>query len=175
MAEALLPAYAMAAGVLLFAGLAKLRSPGPAQLALGSFALPPRRSLARALGGAEALIGGVCLVAPGTVVRLALAAVYVALGGGTAARWLRGERQVPCGCFGDVSASLHAGHVAVNLCFAAVAAMALLIPPEPLPEAVGHGPAGAALLAGIGCAVYLCVSFLALFPDAWHAFGGDDA
>jgi hypothetical protein len=175
MADALLPAFAMAAGVLLFAGLAKLRSPAPAQLALGSFALPPKRSLARAVGGAEALIGGACLVAPAAPARLALAAAYVALAGGSTALWLRGDRRVPCGCFGDAEAWVHTGHVALNLCFAAVAAIALLIPPVPLPEAVVHAPAGPVLIAGIACAVYLCLAFLSLFADAWHAFGGEDA
>jgi hypothetical protein len=48
--EALLPLLATAAGVMVLAGVAKLRSPGSAQEALSTFGLPPSAELARGVG-----------------------------------------------------------------------------------------------------------------------------
>jgi hypothetical protein len=65
--------------------------------------------------------------------------------------------------------------VLLNVCLAAVAGAALVVTPARLPDAVAQGPAGAVLLAGIACAVYLTLALLSQFPAAWHAYGDDDA
>jgi Methylamine utilisation protein MauE len=174
MADALLPPLAAAAGLMLLAGLAKLRSPGPAQAALSAFGLPAGPMLARGIGAAEATVGALCLLAPGRPATIALAAAYLALGAATGVRLARGERQAPCGCFGN-SAALHLGHLLLNLAFAAVAAAAFLAPPTSLAQMLGRGPAALVLVAGVGCSIYLALALLALFPDAWRAFGGEDA
>jgi methylamine utilization protein MauE len=175
MADALLPLFAMAAGVLLLAGLAKLRSPAAAQAALASFGLPPSAALARAIGAAEAGIGALCLILPGGAGALALAAAYLALTLATGARWSRGEREAPCGCFGDASSSIHLGHVGLNAALALVAAVSVLAPPAGLASALAASPAaGLALVAGVGCSVYLALTLLTLFPDSWRAYGGGD-
>jgi hypothetical protein len=175
MADALLPPFALAAGVMLLAGVAKLRAPAATQRALAGLGLPPARSLASAIGAAEASIGSICLLAPFVVARIALAAAYLGLAGVTAARRLGGDREAPCGCFGDASRSTHLGHVVANLLFAAIAAAATAIAPIGLPEALADGPAGFVLLAGIVCSVYLAVAILALLPESWRAYGGDHA
>lgn len=175
MADALLPPFAVAAGLMLFAGLAKLRSPGAAQAALSAFGLPAGLMFARGIGAAEAAVGALCLVAPGRPAAIALAAAYPALAAATGVRLARGQRQAPCGCFGNASATLHLGHLVLNLAFAAVAAAAVLAPPTSLAEMLGRGPAALALVAGVGCSIYLALSLLALFPDAWRAYGGEDA
>jgi uncharacterized membrane protein YphA (DoxX/SURF4 family) len=166
----------MAAGVMLFAGLTKLRSPGAAQQSLGAFGLPPSPALARSVGATEAGIGGLCLFAPGEIARIALATAYLGLAVATGVRWLEGERESPCGCFGDASSRTHLGHVFLNLVFAAVGVTAVLVPPTGVVKILGEGPAALALLAGIGCSVYLTVVLLTLFPDSWRAYGaGEDA
>jgi Methylamine utilisation protein MauE len=168
--EALLPLLAIAAGVMLLAGLAKLRSPASAQEAISAFGLPPSLTLVRALGGTEVCIGALCLVAPGPIALIALASAYLVFAAAIGARWLRGERQVPCGCFGDSSVPTHLGHLAMNLVCAAVALAALVKPPPSLTTTFGYGLPALTLLVGIGCSVYLIFALLTLLPDSWRAY-----
>lgn len=175
MAEGLVAPFATAAGLMLFAGLAKLRSPDPARQALAALGLPADAALARVAGAAEAGLGALCLIAAGRPAAIALAVAYLALAATTGARLLRGERQAPCGCFGDASAGIHPGHAVLNLFFAAVAGASALAPPPSLVEMLGRGPAALALVAGIGCSTYLAVALLTLLPGAWRAYGDEDA
>jgi methylamine utilization protein MauE len=169
---ALLPLLAIAAGLLLAAGAAKLRAPAKTQEALGALGLPSRAWLARALGGMEAGVGAAVLVVPGRDATAALASLYLMLTIVVAAAWLRGERDVPCGCFGGSDASADPGHLGVNLACLGVAAAALVLPPASLTEALTGGPllAAIALSAGVACAVYLLLALLSLLPDSWRAY-----
>jgi uncharacterized membrane protein YphA (DoxX/SURF4 family) len=167
--------FATAAGLMLFAGLAKLRSPAPARQALAAFGLPATGALARGIGAAEVGLGALCLLAPGRTAAIALAAVYLALTAITGVRLRRGERSTPCGCFGEESAEIHLGHAVLNLAFAVLAGASALAPPAGLPEMLGRGPASIVLFAGIGCSIYLAVALLTLLPGAWRAYGGEDA
>jgi len=168
--EVLLPLLAIAAGVMFLAGVAKLRSPASAQEAMSGFGLPPSLTLARGLGAIEVWIGGLCLIAPGRMALTALVSAYLVFAFVLGARWLRGERQAPCGCFGDSSVPTHLGHLAMNLVCAAVALAAVVKPPPSLTTIFGYGLPALALLVGIGCSVYLIFALLTLLPDSWRAY-----
>jgi uncharacterized membrane protein YphA (DoxX/SURF4 family) len=169
--EALLPLLAMAAGVMLLAGVAKLRSPASTEEALGAFGLPQSAALARGVGTIEACIGGLCLIAPGPLAPGALALAYLTLAAAGGVHWLRGGRQAPCGCFGDSSAPIHLGHLALNIVCALVALAAAAQPPPVLRAILGQGLPAVVLLAGIGGSVYLIYALLTLLPDSWQAAG----
>lgn len=178
MSEVLAPLVGIAAGLMLLAGLAKLRSPASAAEALGAFGLPASTALARGLGAIEACLGALCLIAPSRIGLAALAGAYLVLAVALGARRQRGERAAPCGCFGETSAPVHLGHLALNLACAALAAAAVPEPPLGLTRVLGEGAAGLALLAGIGCSVYLILALLTLLPDSWRAYDanhGDEA
>jgi hypothetical protein len=168
--EVLAPLVGIAAGLMLVAGVAKLRSPASALEALDALGLPASTALARGVGVIEACLGAVCLIAPGHIGLAALAGAYLVLAVAVSAGRLHGERQAPCGCFGEASTPAQLGHLALNLTCATLAAAAALEPPQSLARILGEGLPALALLAGIGCSVYLTLALLTLLPESWRAY-----
>ena len=172
MRDALLPLLAIAAGLLLAAGISKLRAPEGTRAALRAFGLPARAGFARAVGAVEICVGAAALTLPGAASAAALALIYLVLAVAVAVAWRRGEPDVPCGCLGESDAPAGLGHLCVNLACLGVAASAVARPPHGLAETLANRPsaAAAALLAGVACAVYLLFALLSLLPESWRAY-----
>jgi hypothetical protein len=144
------PLFAAAAGLLVLAGVLKLRASQP-------------------LGAAEVALGGVALAAPRPLVT---ALVAIAYAGFAAESWrLAAAGAEDCGCFGDVEAPAGLSHVAINLCCAAVAAVAVVVPADPLWALVADAPlTGLVVVLGVAASVYgLFLAYTAL-PTAWSSF-----
>jgi hypothetical protein len=147
----LTPLVAVAAGLLVLAGVLKLRArervAGVLEVALGALALAWSRPLVAAL-------------------------VAIAYAGFAAQSWrLAVAGAEDCGCFGDVEAPAGFVHVAINLCCAAVAAVAAVVAPESLWTLVADAPlTGVVVVLGVAASVYgLFLAYTAL-PTAWSSF-----
>jgi len=168
----LAPLVGIAAGLMLVAGVAKLRAPASAFEALAGVGLPASIALAGGVGAIETCLGAVCLIFPSPIGLGTLAGAYLLLAVALSAQWKRGERQAPCGCFGESSAPAHRGHLALNLSCAALAGAAALGPPPGLAWTMGQGLPSLALAGGVACSVYLIVVGLTLLPDSWRTYQG---
>lgn len=137
------------AALLVVAGVWKLRDPEPARRAL--YQLGPLRPLARhrtirALALVEAALGASAIGAGGRVLPGLIAVAY---GGFAAVAAALAGRDISCGCFGKVSTSTTALHVAVNLGAAATAVAAAssgVIPVTDLDRLALNGAAHAILV-----------------------------
>ena len=142
----------LAAGLLVLAGVIKLRAPGDAALALGLRRGPWRAWLAGGLGAVEVLLGALGLLVGGPVGFLTLAAGQIGLLGAAASRRRRGQS---CGCFG--TASRVGGAHLVVLAVGALAAVSAAV--RSAPTAVGLVTAdpwpGVLLLLRLGAGVAL--------------------
>lgn len=124
-AAALLAVLLAAAALLLaFAGLLKLLRPADTLTALGSAGLPASRSLVRALGLLEILIGATCVFIGGPMPTLALAAIHAGFAG-FAFRLRQRDDTAACGCFGT-GAPVSTLHIVDNLAIALLAAAAAI-------------------------------------------------
>src|SRR5262245_45815146 len=97
------PILAVAAGVLVVSGVAKMRRPAPAAEAISAVGLPGGISAVRCLAAAEILVGLVCLIAPSRAAAAGLAVLYLALAGFVLAAWRLPEPPASCGCMGSDS------------------------------------------------------------------------
>lgn len=128
----------VAAGLLVPAGLAKVRDPAATRRELGR-AGPRVDPAVRALGVGELLIAGWVLLVGGVAAAAALGAVYLGFAAVAAGQRRRGAG---CGCFGASDAPTGGLHVAVDLVAAGAALVAAvgggaaplvdLVPPSPL-------------------------------------------
>src|SRR5437588_10418054 len=98
MSGALTSPFAVAAVVLIVAGLAKLRSPAGAARALGTLGVGADPVLVRGIAIVEIALGGWAAIRPGMVVAAGVAGAY---GGFAGLAWLLARRQASCGCFGE--------------------------------------------------------------------------
>lgn len=116
---------AAAAVLLLWSGLAKVRTPVPvAGLLVAPLAV-------RGLGLAEVAVGAWFIAAGGPSSGAALAACYMIFTAVTL-RLATSRRSVPCGCFGRSDGPTGVLHVAVDAVAAAAAVVAVASPPGPL-------------------------------------------
>jgi hypothetical protein len=166
------PAFATVAALLVLAGVAKVRRPGPASDAAATLLarpLPRLNGAIRVLGAVEIALGLVCLLAPGRAVAALLAGVYLLF-----AAVVLGLRRVSasCGCFGEDLAPAGLLHAGLDIAAAAVAAAAAIAGPAALPELLDRpaGEAAVALLAVAG-AVYAAWAAFTLLPRVWNAWG----
>lgn len=165
------------AALLAIAGVAKLRSPGPAANAMARAGFGAGRLGARLTGLLECGIGAWVLLDPSVAALGALALAYATAASGI---WAMRQADVDdCGCFGE-SASLKPSrlHLAVNLMAAATCAVAALSPPPGLGAATGRAPLEAvALVAGVAAAILLSYLAFTALPGVWSAYGttGEDA
>jgi hypothetical protein len=166
------PAFATVAALLVLAGAAKVRRPGPAAEAVGTLLARPApwlRGAIRVLGAGEIALGLACLLAPGRLVAALLAAVYLVF-----AVVVLGLRRVSasCGCFGEDGAPAGALHAVLDLAAAGVAAAAALAGPAALPALLDR-PVGEAVVAvlAVAAAVYAGWAAFTLVPRVWSAWG----
>lgn len=159
-----------AAGLLVLAGLVKLRRPEPTARALSAIGLPQHHVLARLLGLAEVAVGVGAIVsppalAPGVALFYAAFAVFVAYA------LVRGVPLESCGCLGETDTEPSGAHVAVTALAAISAASAAVWPLPALDAIVSADPLEGALLAtAIATAVYLIYLTLVFLPDAFSAY-----
>jgi len=115
----------VAAVVLAVAGVAKLRRPAPTGLALARLGLPGSDAAVSVLGAVE-IVAAAAAAAFGGPLAAPVVVLYLGFAAVTAAQ-VRAARtsgtESDCGCFGDRSAPVGPGHVAVNLALAAGAAV----------------------------------------------------
>ena len=122
---------AAAAVLLAVAGVAKLRTPGPAAGMIAGFW--PRLSRARARTAARS--SGVVELGAGLAVlgfggrgpAVALAVCFLVLTV-VAIRLVRRPDAAPCGCFGAADADVGIGHVVLDACAMAIASVAIVRP-----------------------------------------------
>ncbi len=112
-----------AALLLVVAGLAKLRDPGPARSAIVAARLPGGARVrspwvARSVGAAEVLVGTAALLVGGRWTAALLGASYLLLAL-VAWRLLSVASGTGCGCFGATGAPISRWHLALDLGFAA--------------------------------------------------------
>ena len=98
MADVLTAPLAVAALVLIVAGVAKLRAPAPAAAALRELGLPAAALAIRAFAAGEIALGVWALAAPTSVAAIALACCYAAF---AVLALLLASRRAACGCFGE--------------------------------------------------------------------------
>lgn len=157
----------LAAGLLIPAGIAKLRDPRAAGQALG---LPRRAaaSLVRAVGAGELVLAGLVLVVGGPVLAGVLAATYL---GFTGVAMRQRSKGASCGCFGATSSPTTLGHVAMNLLAALAAGTGAAIGAAPaLADLVAGAPlAGVPFLIGAAVAVAAAQITITTLPEVLAA------
>jgi hypothetical protein len=156
---------AVAAGVLVVAGLAKLPRPAVAAGALAATGLPGGAGAVRTAAVVELGVGLLCLARPTPAACSALTLVYLGLAGFVLRAWRAPEAPASCGCAGsDRESPPHPLHAAINLLLAAAGAAAALGNPAAVLD-LAAGPAEAGVLAlGIGAAVALVLAALETLP-----------
>lgn len=147
------------AGLLLVAGIAKVRRPAATTESLALAGLPDRPVLARGLGVGEVVLAMVVLATGHRVAALAVAGAYAVFAG--VAAWLLRTDQGSCGCFGEVDAPLTRVHVVTNVVLAVGAAAAAIAGPAPVPTSI---PALVLLVAAVAIGVLLVRMLLVLLP-----------
>jgi hypothetical protein len=149
----LTPLVATAAGLLVLAGVLKLRA----------------REWAG--GAVEVGLGAVALFVARPLVVGLVAVAYA----GFAAHSLRlrvvSGGEADCGCFGDVEATAGYAHVVLNVACACACAAAVVAPTRSLAALVVDVPVtGLVVVAGVAASVYgLFLAYTAL-PGAWNSF-----
>lgn len=167
--------FIVAAGLLVLAGVVKLRTPEPTSRALRGAGLPSSHLLVRGLGTLEIAAGAAGLAVP-AVGAPAVAVLYAAFGCFVAYVLARGLPLSSCGCLGETETRPSLVHVAVTLCAAAAGLAAALAPPPSLASLAAADPLlTAVLLAGAGTALYLTYATLALLPAALSAYQGAES
>lgn len=132
----------VAAGLLVAAGVAKLRVPDAAMTTLHALRLPSGRFAARVLGVGEVAAAAFVVVVGGRAAAAVLAATYGAL---LAVLEGRRRRQASCGCFGGADGPVTWRHLAVDAGAVAAGLLGLLAPPAPVADvAVVAGAVGTA-------------------------------
>lgn len=162
---------AVAAGVLVVAGLAKLRHPNAAAEAVAAADLPGGAAVVRAAAGVEVAVGLLCLVQPSPAACGLLALVYAGLAGFVLRAWRAPEPPASCGCAGsDRESPPHPVHVVIDLLLGLVGLAAAVSGPTAALD-LAQGPAEAAVLVlGIGAAVALVLAALETLPTVLFSY-----
>ena len=165
MADVLTAPLAVAALVLIVAGVAKLRAPAPAAAALRELRLSMAALPIRAFATGEIALGVWALVAPTSVAAIALACCYAAF---AALALVLASRRAACGCFGEVDFPASRAQALLSAILAVASAAAAVWPPHGLLER----PAGQAvvLMIGIAASAYATVLAYTQLPAAWSAW-----
>jgi hypothetical protein len=154
--------YLAAAGLLVVAGLPKLRDPLPLVRALRAAGMPAGRLLVRTFAVAEVVAGLWALVAPGPASAGLVAAAYLVFTGFVARVLARGGVLGSCGCFGKPDTPATRTHLVLTAAAALVAASVAIDPPT----GVWSAPAASTLLtAGLGIVIgFLAWQVMAVLP-----------
>jgi len=164
-ADALTAPMAVAAVVLVIAGVAKLRAPAPAVAALRELGLPAAALPIRAFAAGEIALGGWALVAPTRFAAIALACCYAAF---AVLALLLARRRAACGCFGEGDFPASRAQALLSAVLAVASAAAAVWPPHGL---LDRPPSQAVVLViGIAAAAYATVLAYTQLPAAWSAW-----
>jgi hypothetical protein len=168
---ALTPPFMVAALVLIVAGVAKIRSPEPAALAMRTLGMPIPPAAIRTFAAAEMGLGATAALYPGSLIsRIAVAAVYTLFAG---LSLMLARRRSGCGCFGerDIPASMIGSLLSAAL--AGIAAATIGWTPHSLGWILSQAPAiGAVTTLGIIAATYAAIVAYTDLPLAWEAWSG---
>ncbi len=163
MSPTLLPPLAVAAGLLLVSGTAKLRDPSGALDGIVVGARPvgsiePAALALRVLGAAELVLGAAVFVDPARAVDAMVAAVFAAFA--LVIEWQRRQPEITsCGCLGAGSAPPSLIHTALNVALAGAAgAAAWRGVPSPGHVALTAPVTFAVTLAGVATATALAAA-----------------
>jgi hypothetical protein len=164
-ADVLTAPVAVAALVLIVAGVAKLRAPAPAVGAARELGVRVAATPIRAFAAAEVALGVWALAAPSGVAVAALACCYA---GFAALALLLASRRAACGCFGEGDFPASRVQALLSALLAVACAAAAVWPPHALLDR----PAGQAvvLVIGIAAAAYATVLAYTQLPAAWSAW-----
>jgi hypothetical protein len=170
MAEALTGPFLVASLVLCVAGVAKLRSPGPAARALADASLPASTATIRVFAAGETTLGAYAAVAPGRAAAAALALTYA---GFAALGLVLARRASSCGCFGATDTPATTLHSVVSAALALIAAATAAWPSHGAAWIFDRSPAVLlGLVIGTGGAVFGTVVVYSVLPQAWSSWGG---
>ena len=155
--------FLAAGGLLVVAGLPKLRDPLPLVRAVRSTGLPASGPLVRALAVAEVALGVAAVVAPGRGTAALVAVAYAGFTAFVARTLRRGGVLASCGCFGRPDTPATRAHLVLTGGATATAAALAVFPPETGVWS-GAAPASTAALAGfaalLGALAYLVLAVL---------------
>jgi hypothetical protein len=155
--------FLAAGGLLVVAGLPKLRDPLPLVRPLRTTGLPASGLLVRLLALAEVALGVAAVVAPGRVTAALVAVAYAAFTAFVALAVRRGGVLGSCGCFGRPNTPPTRAHLVLTGGATATAAALAVFPPGTGVWS-GAAPASTAALAGfavlLGALAYLVLAVL---------------
>jgi uncharacterized membrane protein YphA (DoxX/SURF4 family) len=156
---------AVAALVLVVAGVAKLRAPAPAVRALRELGLPAGKLAIRAFAAFEVALGVWALLGPGSTAAGLLAASYALF---SVLALLLTNHRAACGCFGEGDFPVSRVQALISAVLAVACATAAVWPPHRLLDR----PAGQAviLVIGIAASAYATVLAYTQLPAAWSAW-----
>ncbi|MGZ4181161.1 MAG: MauE/DoxX family redox-associated membrane protein [Solirubrobacteraceae bacterium] len=165
MGDVLTAPLAVAALVLVVAGVAKLRAPAPAVGALRELGLPAGQPAIRVFAAAEIALGVWVLASPGGVPAIALGCCYAVF---SALALLLAGRRSACGCFGEGDFPASCLQALISAVLAVTCGGAAVWPPH----AILDRPAGQAvvLVIGIAASTYATVLAYTQLPAAWSAW-----
>lgn len=150
----LTPVLWLGAGLLVYAGAAKLVVPDAAMATLHKLRLPSGRLAARALATAEVAAGITVVVAGGLVAAVTSALVWAGL---TIVAVVHRARHIDCACFGVRRYPVSRAHVAANAVMALTGVAGLVAAPWSLTQVAADagavGVAAAVMLVGSGVMV----------------------
>jgi Methylamine utilisation protein MauE len=121
--------FLASAGLLVAAGLPKVRDPLPLVRALRAAGAPVHRLAVRVFAGGEVVLGVWALLSPGRVVALLVAAAYVVFSAFVALVLTRGGILGSCGCFGKPDTPATRTHLLLTSTAAATALAVAIDPP----------------------------------------------
>ena len=121
--------FLAAAGLLVLAGVPKVRDPLPLVRALRAAGMPAGRHLVRVFAVVEIAVGGWALVAPGRASAALVAAAYLVFTAFVARVLTKGGVLGSCGCFGRPDTPATRMHAALTALAALTAVAATLDPP----------------------------------------------
>ena len=156
--------------VLVVSGILKVRDPEATTPMLQAIGLPASRPAVYAVAVAEILVGSATLVIGGPLATAVLAALY-AVFAVVSLVLLRADGEVPCGCFGQRSATMSPVHVAVNAVAAVAAAAAAALGAESLFGAADRSAAVVAV--ALAAAALLAAVVVALLTGVVDRIGAD--
>ncbi|WP_426563060.1 MauE/DoxX family redox-associated membrane protein [Angustibacter sp. McL0619] len=139
MGSAAICPFLAAAGLLVLAGLPKLKDPLPLVRALRSVELTApiaRRPVVRLLAAGEVLLGVAAVVRPGRVTGVLVAVGYLAFSAFVLLVLRRGGVLASCGCFGRPDTPATPAHLLTTLLLAASGLLVAASPPDPAPWTV---------------------------------------
>jgi hypothetical protein len=158
---------AVAAVVLLIAGLAKVRDPKPTSGALRAMGLPSDLRLVRLLGAVEAVVAAAALVVDHAAFAWGIALSYSGFSIFVAAALRRGTKLQSCGCFGGLEVPPSVLHLVLDASAAAAAGVAAARGADPLLRTLEGEPGGGVpLVIAVAVAAGLCVAAITVLPMA---------